>query len=378
MIDLYIYPFSVADLEDRMFLDASSGTFSSSRENVQLLVFKHLKQACARENIDLHTCDLFDSKKSSKKSYHIFMRQWPFEELAQVPGVVLTAYHAWESPVLVKEQPNDQFNILERVTRKFHRVYAVPTYESIRLAVPALPDNLPVRKGYLHQPYDSVIDEYWSRNDRKFLTLIANYQLCSLRKMELYTERIRAIRYFSGKGLDVYGKGWENVESYSRYGYRDVLRNVRRLRSGMIRGKLHGELASMKASRAITRSWTRRSAPHKLDTLSRYVFAICYESSVFDGFVTEKIFDCLAAGTIPIYLGAPDVVSYVPKDCFVDRREFQTNDDLHAYLKSLSPVAISRYRDAGREYFHSSMYMPFRKEAFATQVIEDVFRCARL
>ena len=43
---------------------------------------------------------------------------------------------------------------------------------------------------------------------------------------------------------------------------------------------------------------------------------------VLERWITEKIFDCFYAGTIPVYLGAPDVARWLPPECFIDMRRF--------------------------------------------------------
>jgi hypothetical protein len=86
---------------------------------------------------------------------------------------------------------------------------------------------------------------------------------------------------------------------------------------------------------------------------------------VMQGWVTEKIFDCLVAGAIPIYLGAPDVEDWVDAECFIDARRFSGYDELRDYLLALSPAEIAAYREAGREYFGTERFKPFTKEAFA-------------
>ena len=83
------------------------------------------------------------------------------------------------------------------------------------------------------------------------------------------------------------------------------------------------------------------------------------------GWVTEKIFDCLVAGTIPVYLGAPDIDEWVDPECFVDMRRFSGYGELREYLLGLSPAEIAVYREAGREYFRTERFRPFSKDAFA-------------
>lgn len=46
--------------------------------------------------------------------------------------------------------------------------------------------------------------------------------------------------------------------------------------------------------------------------LRRHLFALAFENSNVAGYVTEKYFQCLAAGTVPVYLGAPNIGSFSP------------------------------------------------------------------
>jgi hypothetical protein len=90
----------------------------------------------------------------------------------------------------------------------------------------------------------------------------------------------------------------------------------------------------------------------------------CFENVVLKGWVTEKIFDCLVTGTIPIYWGATDIDAFVPPDCFIDMRQFESYDDLRRFLKSLDEKSIEEYRENGRAYLSSPQFQPFTKQAF--------------
>ncbi len=59
-----------------------------------------------------------------------------------------------------------------------------------------------------------------------------------------------------------------------------------------------------RATYADARRAYRGGTSDKLATLGRYRFALAFENARFDGYVSEKLFDCLYAGTIPVYLGA--------------------------------------------------------------------------
>jgi len=57
-----------------------------------------------------------------------------------------------------------------------------------------------------------------------------------------------------------------------------------------------------------------------LNVFNQYKFIICYENSYKNGYITEKIFNCFFARTLPIYKGAPNVLDYFEAGSFLDGR----------------------------------------------------------
>ena len=47
--------------------------------------------------------------------------------------------------------------------------------------------------------------------------------------------------------------------------------------------------------------------PRKIDGLKDYMFSFAMENSCYESYFTEKLHDCLLTGTMPVYLGAPDI-----------------------------------------------------------------------
>jgi hypothetical protein len=80
--------------------------------------------------------------------------------------------------------------------------------------------------------------------------------------------------------------------------------------------------------------------------------------------MTEKLFDCFFTGTVPVYWGAPDILEWVPADCFIDRREFRDYAQLRSFLHALTPAQVQGYREAARAYLASPQYAPFRLETW--------------
>ena len=156
-------------------------------------------------------------------------------------------------------------------------------------------------------------------------------------KGELYSERMRAARFFDTKGesFGMYGRGWDGM-GFARY---------------------------------------LGAVDDKVKTLSNYRFSICYENTGdVPGYITEKLFDSFAAGCVPIYLGAPDVADYVPKECFIDKRDFATYDELYTFLEGMSETRYMEYVAAMKRFLESEAGTLFGMrrsvEALAEAIIE--------
>lgn len=55
----------------------------------------------------------------------------------------------------------------------------------------------------------------------------------------------------------------------------------------------------------------------KSSLYNNYDFMICIENYFHKNYITEKIFECLKYGIIPIYIGSPMVKSLIPNDLFI-------------------------------------------------------------
>lgn len=76
--------------------------------------------------------------------------------------------------------------------------------------------------------------------------------------------------------------------------------------------------------------------PSKLDTIASYKFTLAFENANAPDYVTEKFYDPLIAGSVPVYLGAPNVDELAPADrCYIDVADFSGPEELARYLLSL-------------------------------------------
>ena len=71
------------------------------------------------------------------------------------------------------------------------------------------------------------------------------------------------------------------------------------------------------------------------------------------GYVTEKIYDCICNGIVPIYYGASDIKEYVPADVFIDYSRFKNPDELWEFLSDMPEDIWLAYLEAARRYLES-------------------------
>ncbi len=221
-------------------------------------------------------------------------------------------------------------------------------------------DTLVDNKKYIkiNYPHKLPIDlDYDLNRKEKFCAMIVANKFKS-HPLELYTERIKAIRWFEEnhpEDFDLYGIGWD------RYFFKGILSRLNRfnaLRKIMIKPKYPSYRGAVNSKREV---------------LQRYKFAICYENAKdVPGYITEKIFDCFFAGCVPVYWGAPNVTEYIPKNTFIDKRNFNSYEELYKYLKNMSDREYVNYLDAIKDFVQSERMYPFSAEYFADTLSNEI------
>jgi alpha(1,3/1,4) fucosyltransferase len=354
-VTLFLDPLNHQLEGDRLF-DADNAPTAGERI---LEPYVHLRAWLAERGVATHTGDLLergDVEASELNLYATMGMRTRYRTLARRPDTILSAFFVNECPIV---EPR-LFAELNEADTQFRRMYSFAGDDEMRPFLRAPVSFRPFRFAY---PFDRVVEEAWERGDRGFLTIINGNKVPRLAVRELYSERMRAVAYFEPRGeIDLYGAGWDGPPF--RIGETRVPSSVRRAAYFAERRWRRLRPTRDPLLAAARRAW-RGAVASKFDTLCRYTYAICFENMNMEGWVTEKVFDCLVAGTIPVYLGAPDIERWLDPECFIDMRRFSGYEELREYLHALGPDEIAAYREAGREYFRSEQFHPFTKEAFA-------------
>lgn len=82
----------------------------------------------------------------------------------------------------------------------------------------------------------------------------------------------------------------------------------------------------------------------KVHELSAYRYTIAFENTIRPGYVTEKLLEPLAAGSLPIYLGARDACADFNPDAFVHALDFEGPGALVEHIRRLDQDDV-RYRE---------------------------------
>jgi hypothetical protein len=191
-----------------------------------------------------------------------------------------------------------------------------------------------------------------------FACIIARNKIATVADpRDLYAERIQAIRWFEQNdpgAFALYGLGWD--QPAMRRGLPS--RILRQLPLGALR-------------RPPFPSY-RGKVDRKTDILSRCRFNFAYENTAIPGYVTEKIFDAMFAGCVPVYWGADNITDYVPGDCFIDRRKFADTGSVVEWLRAIDEREYRIYQENIACFLSSPAARAFASEAFARTIADSI------
>jgi hypothetical protein len=344
--------------ENRVFHAATAGTFRQSLVPMAL-PWVRAAEVARDSGFELLTADQVAARRIDPRTMTLISYDWPpaSEALVAVgarPGILLTL----EPPIIAWRFYSRLRSLSAPFPHAFvfkgaHRQLAPGTiYHPLYFPQAEPPSARPPPPPWAERKYLVMINSNkaivrsllrWFDKPREVsLKREVTWLLYPPMRSDLYAERLRAIAYFERReGFDLYGEGWQQ-------------------RHPAVPLHLHNA-----AGRAY-----RGTAPAKLDTLSQYRFALAFENTRFPGYVSEKLFDCLFAGCIPVYYGAPDIEWYVPTEAFVDFRRFRAYAELDEFLAHMSPAAAQGYLDAAEAFLASAAFKRFTRESFARRIVE--------
>lgn len=181
--------------------------------------------------------------------------------------------------------------------------------------------------------------------------------------LDLYKERVKVIKWFETNHISdfsLYGQGWNlPVPKLGSKFYNKYIRRILSFFSALVGHEIFPSYSGPVHS--------------KVETLAKYKFSFCFENIYgLNGYITEKIFDCLMAGCVPVYYGAPDITNYIPEDAFINYANFESVDDVYNFMSTMSDSVYSSYLEAGKKFLISDAAFPFTTECFSSTIAEKI------
>ena len=313
-----IIPWAKQFYKDKMF---SLDDKKINRDNLMVPFFE-MKQEFERRGDQLHTIDIYNFEEID--FFLFFVIDWKIvQKVIKAGKANCMIYCNAEPPVVDKRNTPEGY-------RKLKRIFPyILTWNDDWL------DNETIFKRNLpHYFTDERIGNL--PFEKKSLITCISGNKSSSHPDELYSERERAISYFEEKypdQIEFYGVGWDK-RKHKCYG-----------------GKVD----------------------NKANIYHQFKFAICYENMKnIKGYVTEKIFDCLTSGIVPIYKGASDICKYVPKECFISLEDFESYDDLAEYLIHMRKEEYEEYLKSADHFLKSEQSAEFSGATYAGYIYDSI------
>ena len=195
-----------------------------------------------------------------------------------------------------------------------------------------------------------------------FCVMIAkNKEMRRPSDISLYPARLRLVRGFEQHApelFSLYGKAWDIPPVLPGFSGRLV--------------KLYQQWRHHRSGTRPFPSW-RGTIGSKDEVLRRARFSLCYENLRGGaGYITEKPFDSMVNGCVPVYAGASDIASRVPPDCLIDGGRFAEVADLIDHLRGIGPAEYAARQRAMQAFLRSPAGQRWGQDHFCRTLVAGI------
>lgn len=189
---------------------------------------------------------------------------------------------------------------------------------------------------YVRYPHDPYFGSTKDQKNIRYSMVCSNRNLLIGKKENsLYNKRQAVIEYVKHAKIPdfyLYGSGW----------------NMRNMRVGLtdrIAMFLHKK-SLISVERPIKLPFYRGHLDDKTDLLRKSVFNFCFENiAVYPGYISEKIWDSIFAGSIPVYWPAWEIPDEeLPRDLYINASKYRSISELFEYLEKITENEIKEWR----------------------------------
>jgi hypothetical protein len=108
--------------------------------------------------------------------------------------------------------------------------------------------------------------------------------------------------------------------------------------------------------------------------MAKYKFLLCFENNTHDpGFVTDRIVDAFCARCVPVYHGPTSIEKHIPRECFINYRDFGRPEKLAAFLKGMDKTRYDKYIEAEEAFLRSDRTRYFTSDYMFTRIFSRLY-----
>jgi len=212
-------------------------------------------------------------------------------------------------------------------------------------------------------PNQVEVKETASFENRSIFSCIINANKAFPNKVshDLYKERIKVIRWYEKNAphyFSLFGLGWGKPEPAFTQSEK-LMRRLKRLATQTLGYKPFPSYAG--------------EVKDKGEIYQKTKFGYCYENVAnLPDYISEKIFDCLFNGCVPVYWGANTIGAHIPSNCYIDRRNFKNTEETHQFLLSIDKTQYQKYQENILNFLNSPKAMEFDTTSYVSIIVNKV------
>jgi hypothetical protein len=178
---------------------------------------------------------------------------------------------------------------------------------------------------------------------------------------DLYKERLNVIRWYEKNApeyFSLYGLGWSKPEPAYTFSEK-ITRRLKRIASQIFGYKPFPSYVG--------------EIEDKGSVYQKVKFAYCYENVAnLPDYISEKIFDCLLNGCVPVYWGSHTIEEHIPSTCYINRRNFKSTSEVHQSLLNIDADQYQQYQDNIQKFLASPKAMEFDTSTYVSTIINKI------
>jgi hypothetical protein len=337
-------------IENRIFFNEKD--YTGSKNNKKFIL---LKKFLELKNIFLNTLDTYSDINDidvlifvdyplipSKKSLQAFN--------SKIPKILITDENRFIRPLVWKKSNLDKFNYVMTIDDDF--------IDNIKFFEYGAADH----KRDLDLKFNIPNVDFFKK---KLLTWVT-WNKSSLNKNINYSIRKEIIEWYDKNypdDFDLYGPNWDEFSfPYDSY----FLKYLNYPRFKYFR-KFFGKKYKI---------W--KGHINEKNIIKNYKFCFAFENtSLLNGYITEKIFDVFYSGSVPIYFGAKNIERHIPTNCYIDYRNFLNLEKLHLFLQHLNENEYLVIKDNIYKFLLSQKSYKFTSRYFCEKIFKLIKLCVR-